>query len=268
MRREAFWLLAALGAGAIGCSHQQDIIKPAESNTMSHVSEKAAQTPEQKAAIWVELGQHYLELGKYDIAKEDLLKALKFDPKSVDAHTVLATLFDRVNDRTSAEQHYREAAELKPTAGATNNNYALYLCKLGKYDAAQKRFDIAKADGFYNQQDIVYLNSGTCVLLAKGPRDAAEADFRRAVEVNPNNGQALYQLANVLYDKGEYFKARAFVQRFDALGQPNPEALLLARNIEIKLDNAGAARDYAQRLRDQFPDSVQTRSLDGASSPP
>jgi len=266
MRHDRSGLLVVLGLIAAACSHQPEIIKPPGSNTMSTVSAKAERTPQDSAAIWVQLGQHYLALGRLEIAKEDLLKALKFDPKSVDAHTVLATLYDRVGDRTAAEQHYREAAELKPTAGATNNNYGLYLCKLGKFEEAQKRFDIAKADGFYTATDVVYLNSGTCVLLAKGPIEKAEEDFRRAVELNPKNAQGLYQLASVLYQKGDYFKARAFIQRFDALGQPSPEALLLARNIELKLDNAGAARDYSKRLHEQFPDSAQTRSLD-ASTP-
>jgi type IV pilus assembly protein PilF len=263
MRRELRAILAVLGMVVAACSSQQIIPAP-ESSTKPA---KAVKTPQESAAIWVQLGQHYLELGKYDIAREDLEKALKFDPKSVDAHTVLATLYDRVGDRNTAEQHYREAAELAPTAGAANNNYGLYLCKLGKFEQAQKRFDIAKADGFYKDRDIIYLNSGTCLLLANGPKDAAEADFRRALEINPKNGQALYQLASVLYDKNDYFKARAFIQRFDALGQPSPDALLLARNIEVKLGNNDAARDYTQRLRDQFPDATQTRSLDAASTP-
>lgn len=267
MRREALALVVA-GAALAACSHQQELLPMPQSNTMANVSEKAQRTPQQAAAIWVELGEHYLEIGKLEIAKEDLMKALKFDPKSVDAHTVLATLYDRVGDRTSAEQNYREAAELAPTAGATNNNFGLYLCKLGKFDEAQKRFDIAKADGFYNARDLVYLNSGTCVLLAKGSLDAAEADFRRAVELNPKNGQALYQLASVLYQKNEFFNARAFIQRYDSLGQPNPDALLLAHNIEVKLGDAAGASDYAKRLKNQFPDSAQTRSLEGASSPP
>jgi len=71
----------------------------------------------------------------------------------------------------------------------------------------------------------------------------------------------------VLYDKNDFFKARAFIQRFDALGQPSPDALLLARNIEVKLGNNSAAHDYAQRLREQFPDASQTHSLDAASTP-
>jgi len=266
MRHELRALLGVLGFAGAACSHDPQIMQAPSSNTMAGVSQKAAKTPQDAAKIWVELGQHYLELGKLQIAKDDLLKALQFDPKSIDAHTVLATLYDRVGDRTSAEQHYRTAAELAPKSGSANNNYALYLCKLGKYDQAQKRFDVAKADGFYTSQDLVYLNSGTCLLLAKAPGDAAEADFRRAVELNPKNGQALYQLASVLYEKDDFFKARAFIQRYDALNQPSPDALLLARNIETKLGNADAARDYAQRLREQFPDSTQTRSLEAPAS--
>jgi type IV pilus assembly protein PilF len=258
----------ALSIGIAACSSQQTIMQPPQSENKSQVKENPEETKKHAADVWVQLGQHYLELGKYETAKEDLLKALKFDPKSVDAHTVLATLYDRVGDRTSAEEQYRIAADLAPTAGATNNNYGLYLCKLGRFDQARKRFDIAKADGFYKDRDVIYLNSGTCTLLGKGPADVAEADFRRAVELNPNNTQALFQLASVLYEKGDFFKARAYVQRFDGLGQPSPDALLLARNIEVKLGDAGAANEYAKRLREQFPDSTQAHSLDpGASSP-
>jgi|KBSMisStandDraft_5_1062788.scaffolds.fasta_scaffold12627_3 type IV pilus assembly protein PilF len=265
MRRDRIAVLAFVAVVA-ACSSQQTVIQPVPSENKSTVKENPEETKKHAAEVWVQLGQHYLELGKYEIAKEDLLKALKFDPKSVDAHTVLATLYDRVGDRTSAEEQYRIAAELAPTAGATNNNYGLYLCKLGRFDQAQKRFDIAKADGFYKDRDVIYLNAGTCQLLGKGPVDLAEADFRRAVEINPNNGQALYQLASVLYDKGDFFKARAYVQRFEAIGQASPDALLLARNIEVKLGNAGAAGEYAKRLREQFPESAQAHALEGTTS--
>jgi type IV pilus assembly protein PilF len=181
MRRDRIGVLAFAAAVAAACSSQQTVIQPVPSENKSTVKENPEETKKHAAEVWVQLGQHYLELGKYEIAKEDLLKALKFDPKSVDAHTVLATLYDRVGDRTSAEEQYRIAAELAPAAGATNNNYGLYLCKLGRFDLAQKRFDIAKADGFYKDRDVIYLNSGTCQLLGKGPVDLAESDFRRAL---------------------------------------------------------------------------------------
>jgi Tfp pilus assembly protein PilF len=151
MRHDLLGVLA-LGVAMAACSSQQTVIQPVPQENKSTVKENPEETKKHASEVWVQLGQHYLELGKYDIAKEDLLKALKFDPKSVDAHTVLATLYDRVGDRTSAEEQYRIAAELAPTAGATNNNYGLYLCKLGRFDQAQKRFDIAKADGFYKDR--------------------------------------------------------------------------------------------------------------------
>jgi type IV pilus assembly protein PilF len=226
---------------------------------------KSGQTKEDSARPFVQLGQKYMEMGKLEIAKENLLKALTYDPKSVDAHTVLATLYDRVGDHQAAEENFRQAAELAPKAGGANSNYGLYLCKMGKFAESSKYFDIALADGFYADKATVYTNAGTCQLLAKGSLDQAESDFRRAVDLAPNNPQALYQLASVLYQKNDFFKARAFIQRYDALGQPSPDALLLARNIEIKLGHADAAHDYAQRLRDQFPESEQAHTLDSVS---
>ena len=226
---------------------------------------KSGQTPADSARPFVQLGQKYMEMGKLEIAKENLLKALVYDPKSVDAHTVLATVYDRVGDHQAAEENYRIAAELSPKAGNTNNNYGLYLCKVGKFELSRKYFDIALADGFYTDKAALYTNAGTCQLLGKGSLDVAEADFRHAVDIDPNSSQALYQLASVLYQKNDFFKARAFIQRYDALGQPSPDALLLARNIEVKLGHADAAHDYAQRLRDQFPDSQQAHDLDSVS---
>ena len=226
---------------------------------------KSQETPADRARAFLQLGQKYMELGKLELAKDNLLKALNYDPKSVDAHTLLGTLYDRVGDRNQALQHFRDAALLAPKAGAENNNYGMYLCKLGQYAEARKYFAAALADGFFTAKASVYTNAGTCELLGKGSLDQAEANFRNALALEPSNAQALFQLASVLYQKNDFFKARAFVQRYDALGQPSPDALLLARNIEIKLGHADAARDYAQRLRDQFPDSEQARTL---QSPP
>jgi type IV pilus assembly protein PilF len=256
-------LLGALALAIFlpGCgSSPNGVISQKSNNNLKPDQSKADQ-----ARPFIQLGQRYMEMGKLEIAKDNLVKALAYDPRSVDARTLLATLYDKVGDRRAAEENYRQAADLAPKAGGTNNNYGLYLCKLGKFVEARKYFDVAIADGFYTEKDTVYTNAGTCELLAKGSLDTAEMDFRHALEANPKNLQALFQLANVLYQKNDYFKARAFIQRYDTLGQTTPDALLLARNIEIKLGHAEAAHDYALRLREQFPDSEQARSLDSLS---
>lgn len=264
--RNVLGWIATVGTACalIACGHG-DGIRPYVAEQQQHSNLKAQETAADRARPFIELGQKYMELGKLELAKENLLKALNYDPKSVDAHTLLGTLYDHVGDNAQALQHYREAAALAPKAGVPNNNYGMYLCKLGQYAESRKYFEVAFADGFYSAKASAYTNAGTCELLAKGSLDRAEADFRNALALEPNNAQALFQLANVFYQKNDFFKARAFVQRYDALGQANPDALLLARNIEIKLGHADAARDYAQRLRDQFPDSEQARTL---QSPP
>ena len=42
---------------------------------------------------------------------------------------------------------------------------------------------------------------------------------------------------------------------------------MLGRNIELRLGNGKSAQDYTRRLREKFPDSEQSRSLDASSSP-
>jgi type IV pilus assembly protein PilF len=113
---------------------------------------------------------------------------------------------------------------------------------------------------------VLYTNAGICLIdHGDGQFDQAENDFRKALEANPNNPSALYYMAKTLYAKNDVFRARAFIQRFEAVSPARPDSLLLARNIEVKLGHAEGAREYNQRLHEQFPDSEQTRSLDQAA---
>lgn len=224
----------------------------------------ASDKRDEAARVHVELGQRYLQQGKLEVAMEKLQKALQINPNYADAHTVIALLYERIGDPKNAEDHYRRAVELQPKAGAANNNYGQILCSAGKLDEADKYFQRAVADPFYKYADVALANAGVCLLKARRV-DQAEADFRRAVELNPNSSLALYHLASALYQKSDFFKARAFIQRFEALGQDSAEALLLGHNIEQKLGNNDAAKEYARRLRQQFPDSSEAQQLESSN---
>jgi len=217
------------------------------------------------ARVNTELGQKYLRQGKLELAMEKLNRALIADPRHVDAHTVIAVLYETIGDNTRAEDHYRRATQLKPKSGSEANNYGAYLCKIGRFDEAASYFERAVADPFYSTPAVALTNAGTCAI--KGGRfDAAERDLRLALERGQDNAEALFQMATVLYRKDEFFRARAFIQRYESIGEQSPESLLLARNIELRLGNASAALDYTRRLRQKFPDSEQARALDAPSS--
>lgn len=253
------WLAVALLCGALSaCASPGGV----------HAENKTDNKRDDAARVRVELGQRYMQQGKLELAMENLQKALEYDANYVDAHTVIGALFERMGKMKEAGDHYARAAELAPKSGPANNNYGQFLCASGRYDEAQKYFVRAMDDPFFKSPDGLYTNAGTCLLEhGNGRLDEAQNDFRKALEINPNNALALYEMAKLLYAKNDYFHARAFISRFESLGQPSPEALLLARNIEVKLDHADSARDYAQRLHEQFPDSEQTRSL-GSAAPP
>lgn len=225
---------------------------------------KAGEKARSAAEVHVALGQRYLQQNKLEIALEKLQKALKFDPGFVDAHTVIAVLYERINDPRKAAEHYKRAVDLAPRNGAVNNNYGAFLCRSGRLDEAARHFTAAVADPFYKTPDVALTNAGTCYLQA-GKTDLAEQGFRKALEINPSNSEALFHLAGILFRKSDFLRARAFLQRFDALGMASPDALLLGHDIEHSLGNAREANEYARRLRAEFPDSPQRQKLESST---
>lgn len=225
-----------------------------------------AQQAQDAARIHTELGQHYLATGDLQTALEKLKLALKFDPDYAPAHTVIAVIYERIGNQVEAEANYRKAVELEPNKGAWNNNLGQYLCSISKYAEADGYFRKAVTDPFYATPDWALTNAGVCQMRAND-LVKAEVDFRDAIARNPNNPDALLQLADTLYLKKEAFKARAFLQRFDALGKPTAFSLKLGYDIESSMGNQEGARTYSKRLLSQFPDSEQAHAIQSAASP-
>ena len=228
--------------------------------------ESAAEQRRNAAEVHTELGQRYMQRGQLEQALGKLKKALGFDPSYVPAHTVIAVLYERIGKLAEAEQHYRKAVELAPKKGATNNNLGQFLCKIGKVNESLNYFSRAVADPFYKTPGIAYLNAGTCLMKINQPARAI-TQLRSALAINPDDADALFQMASAMAQQKDYFHARAFIQRFESLSQPRPESLLLGYKIERGLGEREVARQYAKKLQDQFPDSDQARSLQGQKSP-
>lgn len=87
------------------------------------------------------------------------------------------------------------------------------------------------------------------------------------MRINPRNADALYQMARAMYLSNDAFHASAFLQRYEALGKPGPDALKLGHDIELRLGDTDAARNYNKRLQSLFPDSEQARTLNATAKP-
>lgn len=269
MRSER-WLVMGLGLALAGCvtvagSNNDNNGSGQSSANMPKVS-KADQRKD-AARVHTELAQHYLAQGDLQDALAKLQLALSYDPDYVPAHTVIAVVYEKINNLPEAETHYRKAQALNPSKGGPNNNLGQFLCRTGKAPESIGYFQKAVADPFYGTPDVALTNAGICQ-MKMNDLAGAQASFRDALTRNPNNGDALFHLAEALYQQGDAFRAGAFIQRFDALGKPSAASLQLGYNIESHLGNTDAAQSYLRRLQSQFPDSEQARAVLPAASHP
>lgn len=245
--------IAMLATGCGGGANVSDVGR-GETRTTG-LATGAPSKPSKKRAVEVqiELGRSYMDRGQLETAHEAFKKALALDPDSVDANTLMAVLYERINRADGAEKFYRRAVELDAEDGGTNNNYGAYLCRLQRYAEADAHFVRALQDPFYKTPQSALANAGVCARLA-GDAAKSEAYFRKALEVDPRNAAALHELARISFDKHDYLRARAFIQRLESIRTPDADSLDLAARIEDQLGDKAAAKKYRERLATQFPD--------------
>jgi type IV pilus assembly protein PilF len=246
MRQPERWLLvASLLALLAGCG--------ATTGAAGNKGSGPATANQEAAALQVQLGQGYLRQGDLEIARDRLRRALELDPHSVAAHTVMAVLQERINRPAVAETHYRRAYELKPDDGSVNNNYGTFLCGNGRFEEAQRHFDRAVADPFYRTPAVAYGNAGFCALKA-GDGERAERMLRLSLEHDAKQPGTLFELARLHYARGDMMRARAFLQRYESIGEVEPQALELGARIEQRLGDSAASARYIESLQRKFPE--------------
>ena len=202
------------------------------------------------------LGRQYMDRGEYEVALEKLKRAVAYDKTYAPAHTMLGVLYDTIGQTEEAGEEYRMAVQYDPKKGDVNNNYGAYLCGIGKRKEAQTYFLAAVKDPFYGTPAVALSNAGSCA-LADGDLDKAESFLRQSLEYDDTLGAALLPMADVSYRKGEYLRARAFLQRFEAVSPMTQESLSLGYNIETKLGDQVSAERYRLELLDRFPGAVK-----------
>lgn len=226
----------------------------ASAPTDSRVSDKEA------ARYNVQLGMNYLQRGDLESARDKLERAVQQDPSLPSAHSALGILYERVGDSRRAGEHLRRAARLEPDDPNMQNIYGGFLCRRGERREGIRHFEMAAANAYYRTPEAALTNAGVC---ARGIPDveAAEAFFRRALDSNRNYAEALLQLAELSLERQQGLQARAFIQRYESIAATTSFSLDLGRRIELLAGNQGAAGDYAERLRREFPNSPEARRL-------
>lgn len=222
----------------------------------SSTPERSDDSKRKAAETNTALGRNYMDRGQYEIALEKLKRAVAYDKSYAPAHTLLGVLYETIGETETAGKEYRLALRYDPDSGAVNNNYGAYLCANGKASDADKYFIAAIDDPFYQTPAIALANAGACA-MQRGDLDKAETFLRQSLEYDNQLGAALLPMANISYLNGEFLKARAFLQRFEAQGVMNEESLVLGYQIEKELGDEKSANKYRLELEQRYPDSAQ-----------
>jgi type IV pilus assembly protein PilF len=215
---------------------------------------------EEAAPVNAQLALTYLQQDNLPAAKEKVDKALKQDPKSAQVQMAAGFVYDRLGEDREAESHYALAAKYDPKNPDVLNNYAVFLCRKGDRKKGEQYFVQAAASPMYRTPEAAYANAGLCA-REDGRLKDAEAYFRKALEYRPNLPVGLLQMAELTFADANYLQARAFLQRYFSVAAATPSTLWLGYRIESALGDSGQAQTYANRLKQEFPTSVETRDL-------
>lgn len=215
---------------------------------------------EDAAQSHLQLGIHYMRQGNLNEAKRKMEQSLQFDDSDPMAHATIALLYEQIGDIRQARRHYRRALRLGDEDPAIRNNYGTFLCRQGEYRDAEEQLVQAARNRLYETPAAAWTNAGACVRRIPD-NEAAENYFRNALRAQSDYSEALWHLADLKYEQGEYLNARAFAQRLIEQGDPLPDVLLLAVRIEDALGARSQARNYADRLKRLYPDSAERNEL-------
>ena len=146
----------------------------------------------------------------------------------------LASLLERLGQTGRALACYRDLLRRQPAQAAGRFNYARLLKRCGQLEAALEQYQETLRRGI-SQAEEVYSNiSG---VLTELHRDAeAEAALRSALELQPDYVPALYNLALLQEERGEWSRACALLQRILELQPGHCDALVRLANGESHTD--------------------------------
>lgn len=255
-------VLVAAGCSRLGFIRPDTSRRGYESTAHDVVITNNGRGDARAALARVQLAQQRLRNGEFVDAERKAKQALKLDPGSAAAYTVLALVEDGKGNGPAAGGHYLRAAELAPTEGGMLNNYGTWLCSQGRAAESLDWFDRALVAPGYQTPNIALANGGACALQA-GQVVRAEQSLRRALVLDPQNLVALSAMAELEFKAGRTMTARAFSERRLAAAPADPLALILASQIEDKLGDRKAAEAYVRRLGAEFPNARGTEKGDG-----
>lgn len=254
------WLLAACLAlvaltGLSGCA------SGAPGSGEDIVTDSDEPAIRKRARTRLQLASGYFEQGQTTVALDEVKQALTIDPDFPDAYNLRGLIYLRLNDMRMADESFRRALAINPNSADVLHNYGWMLCQQGKYTEAVQAFTQALANPTYGGRAKTWLAKGVCQIKAGRPLDA-EQSLVKSYELDAGNPVTGYNLATVLYQRGDAARAQFYIRRINNSELANAETLWLGIKVEQRLGNRVARDQLVTQLRSRYPRSRELGSFE------
>jgi len=257
------WLLwcclamSALASLLSGCAGRgAGVDAGARQDLMTESDEPEAR---KRARIRMELAVGYFEQGRTNIALDEVKQVILNDPTFPDAYNLRGLIYMRLNDSRLAEDSFRRAVALSPRDAGTRHNFGWMLCQQQRYAESMREFAEALANPLYADRAKTFMAQGLCQARA-GQRAEAEQSLARAYELDAGNPVTGYNLANLLFQRGEFPRAQFYIRRLNNSELANAESLWLGMKVERRMNDRLALEQLGEQLKKRFPQSRETGS--------
>jgi type IV pilus assembly protein PilF len=212
-----------------------------------------------QARAHTDLGAAYYQQGKWEIALDEFSRAAEIDPTYGQAYNGLGLVYAALNEDAKADANFKRAIQVQPGSSESHNNYGSFLCSHKRYDESITQFLEAVKNPLYSTPNLAYANAGICS-VRKNDIKNAEVYLNKALQLEPLTYSAAQTLAEIQFKRGDSTKAQKTLQNA-LIGSPSSETLWLGIKIARTLGDKDAEASYALQLRQQYPNSEQTRLL-------
>lgn len=214
-----------------------------------------------RARLRLELATGYFNEGKTTVALDEIKQALNNDPNFADAYNLRGLIYMRLNDPRLAEDSFRRSIALNPRDANAAHNFGWMLCQQQRYPESYTYFKQALAVPLYGDQAKTLMAQGLCE-LADGQKEPAERSLAKAYELDAANPITGYNLANLLYQRGDFKRSQFYIRRLNNGEFANAESLWLGIKIERKLGDTVAMGQLSGQLKRRFPQSSELFALE------
>jgi type IV pilus assembly protein PilF len=205
----------------------------------------------------LELASAYFGEGQLETALDEVKLAINADSNSGQAYNLRGLIYSRLGDERLAEESFRRALQIDGNDADALHNFGWFQCQRQRYGESDALFAQALAVPRYRGVSRSLLAQGVCQARS-GKLVEAERTLLKSLEADATNPSTAVNLAEVLYRRADYDRARFYIRRVNNQGDmASAQTLWLGMRIEQRLDNRNGVEELGARLRQRFPKSPE-----------